>query len=222
MKKVFIKSIGIVVMVVSSQAMSAGYAPWVGVDLNGIECRGGIPGSGPYDYRQRTSLTGELKRVERRHFTQKVEQLISGESTKDVMSDLDYTLRQWPNHHRALYSMIEYQIRESKKYSRRKMIPAECYLQRAEKFSNKDITVMILYALYLHRSGHLDLALKKYEEAEGTDENNMQLKYNYALLLVDLGKFDEAKEKAEFLYSKNFPLEGLKKRLSKAGHWNDE
>src|SRR5678816_4417104 len=57
---------------------------------------------GPFDYRtDRTGTT--LSIVEDNHFTPAVEQLISG-ITSSVGGEIDYTLRAFPNHHRALLS----------------------------------------------------------------------------------------------------------------------
>jgi hypothetical protein len=61
-------------------------------------------GYGPFDYRtDRTGTT--LSIVEDNHFTPAVEQLISG-ITGSLGAELDYTLRAFPNHHRALLSLV--------------------------------------------------------------------------------------------------------------------
>ena len=56
---------------------------------------------GPYDYR--TDRGNRLYLVESAHFTPVVESLISGLSGP-LGAELDYTLRAFPNHHRALIS----------------------------------------------------------------------------------------------------------------------
>ena len=82
---------------------------------------------GPYDYR---SDKDKLKIVEQVHLTPEVINLVKG-SSSTIGSDLDYTLRAFPNHHVALNAMI----RLGEKQKAAKPIGAnygvECYLQRA-------------------------------------------------------------------------------------------
>lgn len=206
-----------------SHARPIGHAPWVGESLSGIPCRGESENFGPFDYLQRHTLIAELRIVEKHHFGPQVEQLIGGMRTgdpKSVPSEIDYTLKAWPNHHRALNSIIQYQLIKlgGKKLTR--FPPAECYLQRAIKFSPADGTTRMLYANLLQRTGHKKRALKQYEKALTLQPNGVQVKYNFALLLVDLKKYERAKGYAIDLYAKGFPLPGLKNKLKKAGYWS--
>src|SRR3990170_454495 len=59
-------------------------------------------GARPPDYRFER---GKLAVVEKRHFTPKVERLISGESNSKPGPDIGYTLNKFPNHHRALLAL---------------------------------------------------------------------------------------------------------------------
>ena len=59
---------------------------------------------GPFDYR--TATKDKLKLVESYHFTPKVESLIGGQSGT-LGADIDYTLRAFPNHPRALLCGVE-------------------------------------------------------------------------------------------------------------------
>lgn len=203
-------------------ARPIGHAPWVGETLKGAPCRGGGENFGPYDYLERHTLTGELGIVEEYHFGPQVEQLISGMRTgpKGVPAELNYTLRAWPNHHRALNSIIQYQLLKAGKQRDSRFPPAECYLERAIKFSPKDGITRMLYANLLQRAGHKKLALEQYEKALTLQPNGNQIKYNLALLLVSLKKYERAKSYATELYTKGFPLPGLKDKLSKAGYWS--
>ena len=62
---------------------------------------------GPFDYRDPVSKRDNLPIVESFHFTPDVESLRHGRSGS-VLGDLRYTLRAFPNHHRALKSMARY------------------------------------------------------------------------------------------------------------------
>lgn len=204
------------------QAAPIGHAPWVGDTLGGAPCRGGRENFGPYDYLQRHTLTGQLGIVEKHHFGPQVEQLISGMRTgpRGVPAELNYTLRAWPNHHRALNSIIQYQLLKADKKRDSRFPPAECYLERAIKFSPTDGITQMLYANLLQRTGHKKRALEQYEKALTLQPKGIQIKYNLALLLADLKKYERAKGYAVELYAKGFPLPGLKNKLRKAGYWS--
>src|SRR5689334_5467108 len=59
---------------------------------------------GPFDYR--TTSKKNLELVESFHFTPKVEKGIGGNTSITAGGDLNYTLRVFPNHHRALAALI--------------------------------------------------------------------------------------------------------------------
>lgn len=69
---------------------------------------------GPFDYTNPDDFKNKLPLVEIAHFTPKVEGLMGGKSGY-LWGDLDYTLRAFPNHHRALYAFVRYEIREREK-----------------------------------------------------------------------------------------------------------
>lgn len=192
-------------------------APWVGVTLWGTNCSGKSAGYGPFDYLLRGQYPKELTLVESVHFTPEVENLVSG-SSGSLANDLDYTIRAWPNHHRALNSVVRLRIRKGSNFPKTGTTPAECYLQRAIRFSPKDPTTQMLYGMLLHRLGNKDKALELYQSANELDPNNVQTMYNMGLLLCDLQRYKEAKEYADIVYARGFPLPGLSRRLERAGY----
>jgi len=198
------------------------HAPWVGDTLQGIPCRGPSMRFGPFDYLYRHQLPGKLGIVEKHHFDPNVEQLVKGQTTTSPMGDISYTLTAWPNHHRALYSAIRYRLNTWKSTTKSRYTNAECFLQRAIHFSPKDGTTYMLYGILLHQTGHKSAALENYRKALAIQPQNAQTKYNLALLLVDLKEYVEAKEYAVELYSKGYPLPGLKDNLKSAGQWHAE
>jgi tetratricopeptide (TPR) repeat protein len=200
----------------SSVYAESNSAPWVGETLWGVACSSlaNRQGYGPYDYLRRLELAHNLQLVESAHFTPASENLVKGTQQKDPGPDLDYTLRAFPNHHRALNSAIKLRTqKDSGFYRTAGYPPAECYLQRAVYFSPKDGTSFMLYGMLLHRMGKHDMALEKYNAAELLQPDDLNLKYNMGLLFVDMRRYDTAREYADEVYSKGFPLQGLKRKL---------
>lgn len=191
---------------------------WVGDDLQGLPCKGEAQGYGPYDYTNGMHVKEKLPIVERYHFTTGVEALRVGSGQSHyVVGDLDYTLRAFPNHHRALFAVIRYEAKQDPK--KRKLVTSpECYLQRAIAFSPSDAKSRLLFGIYLHRKG-------KHEDAEGLYHQAIKLSpqlaeahYNLGLLLMDEERYAEAKEHAVKAYKLGYPLPGLQRRLADAGH----
>jgi hypothetical protein len=185
---------------------------WTGTDLNNTPCRIG-QGFGPYDYTDPIDVKENLDIVERNHFTREVETLVRG-ITGSVYGDIDYTIRAFPNHHRALYALVNLQLRRDTSLPTR----PECYLDRAVRFKPDDPQVYLIYAIYLHRLGELDAALVKYKRAQELAPENPDVHYNMGLLFIDTRDFEQAKEHAMQAYAANYPLSGLRNRLKKHGY----
>jgi tetratricopeptide (TPR) repeat protein len=196
-------------------------APWVGITLGGGFCTGKGQGFGPYDYRLRASMPEKnLGLVERAHFNSNVERLVKGQSG-DLIADIDYTLRAWPNHHRALKSIMRYQLELEAKIRKGKKpnTPVECYFQRAINFSPKDVTTLSLYGRFLRKSGHLQKAKQIYQKALKVAPKNRKIAYAYSFLLIDLKEYEEALKYARLVYEKGKAPNKLKNKLKKLGVW---
>lgn len=205
-----------------AQATNTILAPWVGNTLNGLPCVHG-QGYGPFDYSKRHSIKAEhLNLVEGAHFQPDVENLVEGphRSSGSPWPDLDYTLRAWPNHHRALLTMIRFQEQVNRKITKHKpKLPAECYLQRAIHFSPEDPVPYSLYGYYLRKLGRLEDANKYYLKAAELDPEDAKLAYSYSLLLIDMKKYDEALKYGQLAYKLGNPPVSLKNKLIKLGVW---
>lgn len=198
---------------------------WVGEDLYGAPCDGKPQGFGPYDYNdpelQKRLPNTPLWEVERAHFDQHVQLLMKGLNRENTTNagNLDYTLRAFPNHHAALWTVIRWYLRRGRpRASQSPIPPAECYLQRAIRFRPKDAVVYMLYGIYLHLAGMPHKAVGYYQKSLKLDPDSPEAHYNYGLALVDLKKYKEALKQARLAYELGYPLPGLRKRLEEAGY----
>lgn len=167
---------------------------------------------GPFDYRDPVSRKEHLDVVERRHFTSDVESLKRG-STGKVIGDLDYTLRAWPNHPRALAAVGRYSILGYRDWSNPEVKSAECYFERAIAFRPDDETVRMLYANYLLKRGNREAARSQYEEALRISPNAVEVNYNAGLFFIGEGDLERAKKHAKIAYEGGYPLPGLRNRI---------
>lgn len=172
---------------------------------------------GPWDYTNPIHLSEKLAVVNTWHFTKSVENLVKGKSGS-VISDIDYTLRASPNHHRALMSMANYRLKHPwqpfEQYR-----SAECYFKRALAFKPDDGYVYLVYGIYQYKR-------KKYKEAESLYlkaleimPDNADLNNNLALLYLKTTDYIKARKYAEQAYSYGFQLRGVEEILKDKGKW---
>ncbi len=187
---------------------------WFGKDLLGRACEGGEQHYGPYDYRKPENHGYRLHIVESYHFNKQVEHLIRG-MTGSIEGDLNYTLRAFPNHHKALKSIARFSL-EREPTNPDRYPPAECYLQRAIAFTPDDATVHLIFGIYLHQKHKLQRAKKEYEFAIRYSPKSGLAHYNYGLVLIDLDDIKGAKKQARIAAKLGYPLKGLNKLIKKA------
>lgn len=173
---------------------------------------------GPFDYTKPEHRGHSLQIVEGRHFTSNIEALIKGE-TGHLGGDLDYTLRAFPNHHRALNAIMRLSQREKKAMPTGAGYTVECYFDRALRFKPDDPTVLMLHGIFLNQQGKLDDAIAQVERANELQPKDANINYNLGLLYFDKKNFAKSKEHANTAYELGFPLQGLKNKLSKVGQW---
>jgi len=174
---------------------------------------------GPYDYRASIG-TSELNVVESFHFTSNVESLRKG-NTGPVGGELSYTLRAFPNHHRALLSMVRLGSNLKVPKAPGASHSVQCFLMRAETFQPGDPMVKVIFGHYLLKQGQRALALEKLAEADVSESKNANAAYNLGLAYYDAGEFGKALENAHTAYRLGFPLPGLRDKLKRAGKWRD-
>lgn len=169
------------------------------------------------DYR---SGGARLELVERFHFTPEVENLIKGKSSP-IGSDIDYTLRHFPNHHRALMAMTKLALREKSPRASNAHYSVECYFDRAIRFKPDDGMVLMIYGIYLSKLGNSDRAIEQLNKALRLQPDNANINYNLGLIYFQKKDYEPAKTYAKKAYELGFPLPGLKNKLTAAGKWDD-
>ncbi len=173
--------------------------------------------NGPFDYTD-PNVRHTLKMVEGHHFTKQVEQLIAG-ATGLIAADLNFVLRVFPNHHRALHALSRLSLRDKTPQPPGASFSTLCYFDRAVRFKPKDVTVRSLYSNHLVQINKIDLALEQLLFAADIEPDNPTTNYNLGLLYLKQKNYDKALYFAKKAYDQGFPLPGLKNRLVAAGKW---
>jgi Flp pilus assembly protein TadD len=173
---------------------------------------------GPWNYYSKEAEAVRfLLNVESNHFNETVRSLRGGQTAVGPMSDLDYVLRAFPNHPEALMLVARYQAEGG---SRGQFRSATCYFDRARRFVPDDPAMRMLFAIHLTRNKEDQRALDEYEAALAIAPDYTEAHYNIGLLLVKMGRLEEAKVHAEKAYDGGYPLEGLRRQLVRRGAWN--
>ncbi len=174
--------------------------------------------TGPFDYR---TATAEIKHlVEKAHFTRRVESLIGGQSGA-LAPDIDYTLRVFPNHPRALLSMSRLARLHKSATPPGMRYSVECWFQRAIQFQPNDPQVRLVYGIELLKDGKREGAVEQLNVAERLAGKDPNIQYNLGLAYFDLGDYDKSLAYARTAYGLGFPLPGLRDKLKRAGKWQD-
>jgi tetratricopeptide (TPR) repeat protein len=195
------------------------FAGVVSAEVGEIACGTLANHFGPYDYRIASREVKSL--VEGAHFTPKVESLRGGKNTITAGGDLNYTLRVFPNHPRALMAVIRLAEKEKRPKPYQMDYSALCWLDRAERFTPNDAMVQMIYGMYLVKQGKSSDGATKLGQALQLAGDNANVHYNLGLAYFDLKDYDKALASAHRAYELGFPLPGLRNKLEKAGKWRE-
>lgn len=174
---------------------------------------------GPWDYR--SDPIKRLKTVERYHFTPQVEMLLKGESSARIGMDLDFTLRSFPNHHRALLSMMRLGAREGRAKPDGAQFSVECWFERALRFQPDDAVARMLYVTFLNRAGRLPEARDQLGQVTAAAGDNPFTHYNAGLLYLEMKDYPNALAQAHISYGMGMGRPELRDQLVKAGQWRE-
>ena len=182
------------------------------------ECGSLANGYGPYDYR--TSKGQILDMVEPFHFPPQVEMLIKGNAGY-LGGDIDYTLRAFPNHHRALMTVMRYGEKTKSAKPPNMRYSVACYFDRAIRFRPDDAIVRMIYSMYLAKNGQVPDAIQQLDIAANGAEGkeNSFTHYNLGLNYFDLKEYDKSVVQAQKAYGLGFPQTALKDKLKSVGKW---
>lgn len=163
-----------------------------------------------------------LKLVEDAHFTAEVETLRHGKiGIGPPGGDIAYTLRVYPNHHRALIAMVALGEKEKTYQPNGSEHSVECWLQRAVAFRPDDNMARMLYGQYLIKSKRADEAAQQLSVAATQAGDNAFTQHNVGLLYFDMKEYDKALLQAHKAYELGFGAATLRDRLKSVGKWSE-
>ena len=179
---------------------------------------------GPYDYTNAIDRRDKLPRVERAHFDIGVRSLEGSRrkvfSWSGLVADIDYTLRAFPNHHAALYTMVTYHLRGYDDNALSQYTP-ECWFDRAKRFNSGDGNVWLIEGVYKARIGDNEDAEKSYLVAIEMVPDAPEPHYNLGLLYLSSKNYPLARVHAERAYALGYPMPGLRDKLAELGEWTE-
>jgi tetratricopeptide (TPR) repeat protein len=187
---------------------------------------------GPFDYRpdkykpapgDAQPHSQKLYLVQSAHFRPEMEALIRGGqgSKSSVGPEFDYTLRAFPNHHRALVAVIRLAEKENTLQPRGMRYSVECWFERALRFSPDDTIARMIYVSFLIKQNRHSDAKAQLDIAERTAEDNPLTQYNIGMMHFELKNYDKALAQAHKAYAAGILMPDLKTRLEGVGQWKE-
>ena len=173
---------------------------------------------GPYDYR---TDRDKLPIVELNHFTAEVGALIRGTTGTRPSGDIDYTLRAFPNHHRALMAMMRLGEREKTPQPSGSRYSIDCWFERAIRYRPDDAVVRMIYSTYLNSKARIPEANTQLEIATGYAKDNGFTHYNIGLHYFDLKNYDMALTQAHKAIALGLTSTELRDQLRAVSRWTE-
>lgn len=174
---------------------------------------------GPFDYR--TERGEKLHLVEGAHFLPYIEALVRGKTNVTPGPDIDYTLRAFPNNHRALLAMMRLGEKENTPQPKGSRYTVECWFERAVQFRPDDTTVRLIYSTYLSKNKRVPEAIAQLEYATTSAKDNPFTHYNIGLVYFDIKIYDKALTQAHRALALGFVRTELRDQLERVGKWQE-
>lgn len=176
---------------------------------------------GPFDFRTAPAATRKL--VEDFHFTVGIESMTRPATTMfhEMARDVEYTLRVFPNHHRALITMGRLADRFKSDPPPGIDLSVECWFERALRFTPDDTVARSLYAQFLHRRGRKGEAISQLDTASGQAGGSALSLHNIGLVFLEFGEFDKALAQAHRAATLGLTNSRLEAALRARGRWVD-
>jgi tetratricopeptide (TPR) repeat protein len=174
----------------------------------------------PEDYRK---ASPRLKVVEDFHYGPNVEALVRPmQKGMTFGSDLDYTLWGYPNHHRALVTLVRLGAREKTDRPRGTQFTIDCYFHRGLRVASDDVITRMLYADYLGSVNRKADALRQMDLVVRLAEDNGLTHYNAGLVYLQLGEYEKAVAEAHQATRLGMTRPGLQAELQRLGKWTED
>lgn len=157
--------------------------------------------------------------VEKHHFTPEVEALVRAKSGY-IGGDLSYTLNAFPNHHRALMSMIALGEKEKTTKPSHSEYSVECWFRRAIAFGPDDLIVRMIFARYLAKANRQTEAEDQLGFVASQAGDNAFTHNNVGLIYFDWKNYDKALVHAHKAYELGLGIPTLRDQLKKVGKWH--
>lgn len=221
-----------VIRVCLALALHASASPLVQAQVSEAMCGPVTNAYGPFDYRadhyrpapeDREPHSAKLRLVESAHFPSTVEMLLGGSrvGANTLWGDMDYTLRAFPNHHRALASVLRWASSTERLVKEAPPRPVECYFERAVRFKPDDNVARLLYARFLLNAKRREEAIYHIELVAKSAGDSAITHFNVGMLFADAEKYDEALAHAHRAIELGSTRPELAKRLQTAGRWRE-
>lgn len=187
------------------------------IKATGEDCGSLENAFGPFDYRDPRNVD-RLDDVNTNHMHRVVSGMQDIQGSRLAINNIDYMLRAFPNHPLVLRATMEYFLRGGKKGEHRS---AECYFDRAVRFTPDDGAVRVLFGVYLMRKNDFQNARPQLEKAVELGPESADAAYNLGLLNYKEKQYPQAKSNAVKAYGLGYPLPALRDNLRKLGFWDD-
>ena len=176
---------------------------------------------GPWDYR--TASKANLQIVENRHYGPGVESMTTPKTTMkhQMAGDVSYVLSAFPNHHRALITMVRLGEKYKSDPPPGTRLTVECFFDRAIRYRPDDTVVRSIYARFLNKNKRKDEALRQLELALSYAKDNPLSHYSIGTVYLELGEFERALAQAHTARAMGLQRPELENALKAAGHWKE-